>query len=362
MIGRFLLAVLSGCVLTSLYAWFCLGYSSLRRRGAGGGTWTRMAEPLADLPLSSSPYEHGPAGPAGFSMLAESEEPRTFSFPAGPTGLTLADDPAGGGGIAVEAAEGAALELGVPLLSAVLAVDGLRVSGNSTESLGALASLGPLTLTVLPPPPSDEPALTEVEEEEGEGAKGEAEEEEEEGEGEEEEHPALLLNLIDLAKTHKAKQEAERAAAEEACAVAAAAAAALERAQAAASASEERAGAAEAEVAAGRRESESHKSGRAAPLLAAATRVAPALVTDPEPPHVAPLSFDPEAEATGEFLDKQHAALDLARNVQKSMAEEGEAEEDCEEGKPSEAAASAGDAAGDAIVAGLSSEAAARWL
>ena len=89
-------------------------------------------------------------------------------------------------------------------------------------------------------------------------------------------------------------------------------------------------------------------------------------MTDPEPPHVAPLSFDPEStsgpEATGEFLDKQHAALDLARNVQKSMAEEGEAEEDCEEGKPSEAAASAGDAAGDAIVAGLSSEAAARWL
>ena len=102
-----------------------------------------MAEPLADLRLSSSPYEHGPAGPAGFSMLAESEEPRTFSFPAGPTGLTLADDPAGGGGIAVEAAEGAALELGVPLLSAVLEVDGLRVSGKSPELLGALASLGP---------------------------------------------------------------------------------------------------------------------------------------------------------------------------------------------------------------------------
>ena len=62
---------------------------------------------------------------------------------------------------------------------------------------------------MLPPPPSDEPALTEVEEEEGEGAKGEAEEVEE-GEGEEEEHPAVLL-LVDLARNvQKSKQEAPR--------------------------------------------------------------------------------------------------------------------------------------------------------
>ena len=63
---------------------------------------------------------------------------------------------------------------------------------------------------MLPPPPSDEPALTEVEEEEGEGAKGEAEEVEEGEGGEEEEHPAVLL-LVDLARNvQKSKQEAPR--------------------------------------------------------------------------------------------------------------------------------------------------------
>ena len=83
--------------------------------------------------------------------------------------------------------------------------------------------------------------------------------------------------------------------------------------------SEERARAAEAEVAAGRRERESLETRVAAPTLAAATRAAPALVPAPAPPHVAPslrhLSFDLEAEVTGDVFDEQHAAFGLTPTV-----------------------------------------------
>ena len=84
-------------------------------------------------------------------MVEPEPEPLTFAFPAGPTGLSLAKDPAGGGGLVVEAAEGAALELGVPLLSAVVALTVDDAEGLPLHAQLRMVSMGPLALTVRPP-------------------------------------------------------------------------------------------------------------------------------------------------------------------------------------------------------------------
>ena len=123
--------------------------------------------------------------------------------------------------------------------------------------------------------------------------------------------------------------------------------------------SEERARAAEAEVAAGRRERESLETRVAAPTLAAATRAAPALVPAPAPPHVAPslrhLSFDLEAEVTGDFFDEQHAALGLTPTVSAAGSAAGSAAASATASAaaspPSSAASSDRSSAGDRDVA-----------